>query len=180
MTTFHLEFTSELRSVCSPVGRITVNELPLESASPDNTHDADAIAVIHAIADKLNDLENLVQGQFDRLQRQIIAVAVDVAKAALNDEDLLIQKRVEHYVQIAVDAMQPAPSKTVFVHPKCSMRVKGWLEKSAVNAIEIKEDDSILPGDCRIESGDAGVLATLDSFLDLMCKKLSEERKTVQ
>ncbi len=166
MSKFHLEFASELASVSSPNGRITVEHSPLESSQPAKNDDANAIAALDLLATRFNELEIQAMTRIDRFEQQLIAMAFDVARAVLCDEEILIQKRVEQYVRIALDQMRPDIPKIVYVHPKCVAPIKRWIEQSAISTIEVKEDGSISPGDCRIESDETGVSATLDAFLD--------------
>jgi flagellar biosynthesis/type III secretory pathway protein FliH len=172
MSEFHVAFTINPSSISAPNGRLTIVEAPKVSAAPIKTYDAEAFAAIDCISAKLTELEDLLERRIDLMKQQISSLAIDVARAVVSDEELLIQKRVQSFVQAAFDQQHPSIPRTISVHPECLAPIQRWLQQGSHSGIEIKEDASILPGDCRIESGETGVAATLDAFLDLVFKQL--------
>ncbi len=175
MSLFHVEFAHRLSSVSVPIGRIHLEEHAASSPSAVKNFDAQAIAALHCLAQQLAELESMLRGRLDAFQGQIARLAVNVARHVLNDDQALVEKRVENYVQIAFDQSLKIVPQTIRVHPDCVAAITNWRQQVGNEMIEIKEDITIAPGDCRLDSSEAGIALMLDAYLEAVCERLSAD-----
>jgi flagellar biosynthesis/type III secretory pathway protein FliH len=172
---FHVEFAHRLSAVSVPGGRVQVQQHPAASPLPVKNFDAEAMAALRCLPQRLAEIESMLRDRLDLLQEQIARIAVKVARNVLNDDQVLIQKRVEKYVQIAFDQSPKFVPQTIHVHPDCAAAINDWVEKTGNQTIEVKADMTIAPGDCRVDSSASGIALMLDAYLDAVFEQLNAD-----
>jgi flagellar biosynthesis/type III secretory pathway protein FliH len=175
MAEFHLQITPDLSSVTVPGAVVTIQQAST-AASPTKSHDAEAVDTLRAIETRLSALEAELHNRMDQVGQRIISLAIEITGSILNEDDSLIEKRVRHYLELALDQSDIVGHRTVYVHPTCVPPIKRWIEETGVDSITVKEDVSVIPGDCRLESGNNGVSLALDAYLDAMSSHLNSKR----
>ena len=170
MSEFTVHLSQPIAGVSTPLVNTTVR---LRTDIERDNRQKQALSAMAAAAHSLASIERLIKARVDALAQEISLHAIDVARSVLNGDSALIEKRVAEFVQAAIGELRPAPPRQVFVHSTCAETIKRWVEEQESPPIEIISDDSVAPGDCRVESGAAGVAATLEAFFDAAHEKLA-------
>lgn len=172
MSVIHLTFPSSLTSITAQGCRVEVVDCAngasgdCDSAAEQKVDDQ-AIGALNAIARRLGEMQETHASERRDLSDQVSQAATEIARAVLNDQEL-VQQRSLQFVQIAIEQLQATVSKTAYVHPTCVETIQSWIDQSDMELLEVAADDSVEPGDCRIDCGDRGVTATLDALLESM------------
>ena len=143
---------------------------PMESA---------AMRSLQAIHQNLQTLDDRLNQELANLRSHLVSAARHIACEAIGSEDELVEKQVVHFAEILIGQMQPSSDVVFFVNPRCIAYLTAWLARSDRSDLAVQPDASVDPGDCRIESGDKGLLASLDSFLHEAAKKTDLARGEV-
>lgn len=173
MNDFQILFTTQPRSITSPDGLLVTHELPSAASQDSQRVDDRALETLQQISTELAKIDSLVRDEIDQCKRAVTSLAVDIAHAVLNGEMDLVEQRVKQYVSAALDASRPDVAKTVYVHPSCLPAIHAWADDSQVTNIDFRQDPALQPGDCRIETGDVGILAAFQDQLGAIAAKLS-------
>ncbi|MGB7344978.1 MAG: FliH/SctL family protein [Pirellulaceae bacterium] len=171
MSDFHLTFPISLSSVSANGCQFAIVDCASasEGAAPKECSQADdqAIGALNAIARRLHEMQSAFTSQATQLGDQVSQAATEIARAVLCDDEL-VQNRALQFVQIALEQIEGSLSKTAFVHPSCVATIQKWIDQSDMESLDVAGDESVAPGDCRIDCGETGVTATLDAFLESM------------
>ncbi|NNE01509.1 MAG: hypothetical protein HKN47_29710 [Pirellulaceae bacterium] len=172
MSNVQLQFKTMPTSIAAPGCHVSQHEMAAKPADPQL--DVQAAATLQAIATSIHALRSDVDQQLSQIQQSTTAIAIEICRAVLSDgAEELVAKRIEHYLQLALEQMRPDAPKQVSVHPDCADRIASWIADSVDPNIIISTDASIAAGDCRIESGQTGISASLNDFLDSITQQLS-------
>ena len=173
MSIVHIKFPSPPKRLSSPDANcVDVDCAVLDDSEASNgdidpaqpTVDPQVVESLSAIANRLTQLQGALASERQRLGQQVVQAATEVARAVLRDQEL-VQQRVVQFVQIATEQIDSNHHQTALVHPSCVDAVQSWLDESEAKSLHVIGDDTVSPGDCRIDCGDRGVTATLDAFL---------------
>ena len=112
------------------------------------------------------------------LQSLAARYAVEVARVFLGSMDELIEQRLQQNV-LHVLQHPDAIIVKLFVHPSCRESIKEWLDENGDLripnlGIEVMADDGLAPGDCRVDFGRSGRLASLEEQLKLVESRLRD------
>ena len=135
-------------------------------------YEAEAVAALRQTINKMDHIENEIQQRLDKIEGKIVDVAANIAEGVLNEDRDLIDERVQRFLELSMQQMLPLKVRSVYLHPSCHSAVESWLEKTSESSIEIFEDASILPGDCRVECDETGIVARLDNYLQAATAEL--------
>lgn len=156
---------------------------PAESeAEPDsNTPDPEHLAAID-IAIKQAQAELSSQNQL--LQSTAAKFALEIAKVVLGSTDELIEQRLQQNV-LRVMQRPDATTAKLYVHSTYRESIQQWLTDSSKAQlpevdIEILVDDDLIPGDCRVDFGQSGRLASLEEQLKLVESRLHQSIRESQ
>lgn len=174
MSEFRLNFKTPLTSVSTPGVVTTALE---DDSNALAQRDADACAALTAAQTSLGKIEQALTERLDSMNSTITDMAINVARNVFNSDQELISKRATEFVSAAFTELSPTVPNAVFVHPDCVATIEGWMDKSGEGPFAIRGDESILPGDCRVESGTQGVMAELDALLDSVVEHLSGQQE---
>ena len=174
MSEFRLNFKTPLTSVSAPGVVTTALEDDSKALAQ---RDADAFTALTAAQTSLAKIEQGLTVRLDSMNSAVTDMAINVARYVFNSDQELISKRATEFVSAAFAELHPSVPNAVFVHPDCVATIEGWMAKSGEGPFAIHGDESILPGDCRIESGTQGVMADLDALLDSVVEHLSGTQK---
>ena len=125
-----------------------------------------------ALIKKLAEIDSMINHAIQGLEDRAVSLAVGLARQTLESDDDLITERVQHFAQVLLKECEDTTLATLFVHPVCIPAIHEALADSSHQHVAIQPDPSLLPGDCRIESGDKGFLASLDALLESSVRTL--------
>ena len=167
MNRFQIQFDSSLTNACFWV--------PTEDVADTRESHEDAIATLNQIAQQIERIETQVADKIAAFTEHVASTAIEVARTVIHSDQELVERQVRNFVQQAMDSvasMQTKPGLTISVNPACVETIHDWAKESDATNIQVNPDESIPPGDCRIESGDQGVSASLDTLLQMILDRL--------
>lgn len=168
MPTLHVAFANPLTNITAADCKIAVRDAAANDATRDessaNTNQQTTEA-LQAIARQLSNLEIAKSDLMRQTSEQIAQAAAEIARAVLRDPEL-VQDRAVKFVELGVEQIDSNNDKIAWVHPSCVFTIQQWLEQADIRSLTVAGDDSVDPGDCRIDCGDTGVSATLDAYFD--------------
>lgn len=132
-----------------------------------------ALQTLETIGVRMSQIESGIQTWMQELREHSVCIAIDIAKAVLQTDDELIETRVRQFADFSLESIPSTRLTAVCVHPDCADTIRDWIQSSELGELEIRSDPRIDPGDCRLESGDAGVMATLESCFHSVVEQLT-------
>lgn len=179
MPVIRIPFPQSPASISVARGSVPVQnpgQLPPPAAEPPNTGppkaepvadpmESAAFQSLQAIHQNLQTLDERLNQELANLRPHLISAARQIACEAIGSEDELVEKQVVHFAEILIRQIRPTSNVVFFVNPRCIAYLTAWLARSDQSDLAVQPDASVAPGDCRIESGDKGLLASLESFL---------------
>ncbi len=164
MALIKIPFNASLAKVSSPRGHVTTSRMP-ESAAPAAEDLAAERQTLAALGRQLHEVQRAVQMETETVHKLVTKVAAVIAAEALGSDDALLAQRVVHYADLLMQQLQPQQTAIAFVHPECVETLKRWADEATLEHLEIRPDGNLAAGDCRIEVGGKGLVASLESFL---------------
>ena len=164
MPVIKIPFNVSLANVSAPRGHVTTCNAPRETAPAADDFAAER-KTLAAFGQQLFEIQRSMQSQAEAVHALVIKAAAAIAGEALGGDDALVEKRVVQFAEVLMRQIQPTQSATAFVHPQCVETLSRWAEEAEADSIEIRPDANLTPGDCRIEVGGKGMVASLESFL---------------
>ncbi|MEL6107455.1 MAG: FliH/SctL family protein [Planctomycetota bacterium] len=172
MFEFRIQFDAPPTGVTTPVGRVTTaNAAPDLKAVVDH---AAAVQTVDKVLLKVSEIERVTQQRIARWNQQVIALATQIAQAVVRMDDDFVQERVCQYVAAALDQLPDVHPEAIVVHPSCASSVRDWIQQSPHGELTVREDPSITPGDCVVESDASSVAAMLDAHLEAITRRFGE------
>jgi flagellar biosynthesis/type III secretory pathway protein FliH len=167
MALIKIPFNTSLANVSAPRGRVTTARISAPAAPADPPADdfSEERQTLAALGRQLLEVQRTVQSQTEQVQQLVTKVAAAIAAEALGGDDELLDRRVVHYADLLMQQLEPKQSATAFVHPKCVETLTRWADETTRQQLEIRPDGNLAAGDCRIEVGGKGLVASLESFL---------------
>jgi flagellar biosynthesis/type III secretory pathway protein FliH len=97
----------------------------------------------------------------------------------LNSTDEIIEQRLRENVTRVLDQPDAYSEATLFVHSDCHDAIQQWLlDSGSFESIEcevkVTVDDQLSPGDCRVNFGNSGRLASFEEQLKLVSARLKQ------
>lgn len=178
MTNFKLKFNAPVVSLalCSPLGRMRIED---SGALPDlesNRLNSEALLILRQISQRLDALESELQAQLQHQQREILSKAAEIAQMIVQSDEILIQSQLENFVRSCLGTIPATTPRSVHVHPDYVTPIQIWLKQFGSEPITVHPDASLAPGDCRVESAEGGVAATLEAFLETLPQLIQSEK----
>lgn len=129
-----------------------------------------------ALLKKLGEIDSMINHAIQGLEDRAVSLAVGLARQTLESDEALITERVQHFAHLLLKECEDTTLATLFVHPVCIPAIHEAIADSSHQHVAIQPDPTLLPGDCRIESGDKGFLASLDALLESSVNTLPQRR----
>ncbi|MEO1526415.1 MAG: FliH/SctL family protein [Planctomycetota bacterium] len=175
MVEFRVQFDTTPASVTTPVGKIAPTESST-TAEPSETIDASAaIQTVDNVLIKIAEIERVTQQRLTQFNNQVIHIATQVARSIVRFDEDFVQERVCQYVAAALDEIPNVRPDAVVVHPSCAASVRSWIEQSPHGDLAVREDASIAPGDCLVDTDAGGVAAMMDAHLEAFMRRFNEQ-----
>ena len=180
-TSFQVQFEIPLVSVSAMGALVVAENLTREALALDDVESGPDLAAeelvqtIQSIEAKLAAISETIQAQNQSVVAAATEYGLEIVRLLLQNDDELIEKRLLRYVEIGLAQNDPeAGEPQIYVHSECLEGLKTWMAAAGKLNLELHADDSILPGDCRIEVGETGLLASVESQLELIATKLRQ------
>lgn len=173
MPNFVINLDSPLKTVI-PKGSPIPPDVNVESRTVETTrsYGAGLVATAKAIEESVLRIRTTIESQQNQIETFALAFATEFVRTVLGTVDELIQQRLERAVSLALEDVDSELPPKVFVHPSCLQHIQAWLSSNTEFEIEVLPDEALIAGDCRVEFGNEGLLASLDSQLELIQTKL--------
>lgn len=123
------------------------------------------LAALRQASAKFSMISNEVSHRLASLNQSLPSVAMAVAKAALLSDQDLVNERTKRFVQACLEFEDSEAVTRIAIHPDCIPALQEYLSSIERESIQIQSDPQLVPGDCRIDNGQTGLIATLDSCL---------------
>jgi flagellar assembly protein FliH len=142
-------------------------------------------AVIRAQAnDVLNQTEELRREKLEELEQEIVGLAVEIAERLLTVQLSQDQEVILSVASESLRLVADRPSVVLFVSPAELELVESKKDelKSLLPAraqLQVVADAAIEPGGCRIDTGQGGVDATMETRREALQKALYARERTV-
>ncbi|MEO1619357.1 MAG: FliH/SctL family protein [Planctomycetota bacterium] len=167
MAVIKIPFSAPVANVTTTKGSVTEFEVETKQSDGD-LHALEALEVLRQIESQMVGLRQDWDRQAKATEKQLVEIAISVARQALGSDSELIQERVQHFAEQLLHHFSPpeASGLTAFVHPDCVTTLQQWARNSEATDLVCKPDPNLAPGDCRIEADGKGLSASLDSLLN--------------
>ncbi len=160
MSVFRLKFEHDLNSINVLEGRITIEHAPTLDPSK-------ALETLSSINDQIKVAHQRLENHMQAVEKVIYETAIQIAVTAMGEDEDAIRIRLERFAQVATEALRPRLPTLIAVHPSCLAAIEDWIAHNhAEFKAEIYADENLAPGDCRVENGEMGVSATLESMIE--------------
>lgn len=136
---------------------------------------SDAIGgVVASISDQLSRIETQLRQQNADVKSAAATYALQGLKTLMQQDEPLLVSRVERYIELALQQADPEQLPTVYVHSSLRDSIAVRLTAGLESKLKIETEDTLAPGDCRIELNDNGLIASLGHQLQLMEQRLQK------
>ncbi len=194
MQGFNVRFDSPLISAAMAGAESIVSEAPKVAPAPTNIAKPApkpspppvdlAMQTLDAIKNELRKTTAELSSQHAALQSTAASYAIEIVRVFLGSTSDAVEQRLQQNV-IRVLQHPDAVIVKLHVHSSCHESIKRWLNEESDLlipdlAIEVLEDDSLSPGDCRVDFGQSGRLASLEDQLKLVESKLRDSIRADQ
>jgi len=169
MPVIKIPFNASLTNVSVPRGNVTLCQVR-ESASTDRDTFALEQKTLAAFGKQLAEIQRAMQVQNESIHSLVTKVATAIAGEALGSDNELVEQRVIHFAEVLMQQVPAESAAATFVHPDCLDTLKRWATEAGLEQLEIRSDANLTPGDCRVEVGGKGLVASLESFLAAAAK----------
>lgn len=174
MSSFTVQFDQPLAFV------VTANALDVaQTAMPPTSESASSpteqtllLQTAKSIESRLNRIDQIIQSQNQLISNAAVEYAIEISKTILQSDDELIKKRIAIYVDQALKNTEPTGPARIFVHSQFTQNIESWISQETELQFVVAADDALPAGDCRIEFGEVGLLASLTHQLELIKAKL--------
>ncbi|MEM6470749.1 MAG: FliH/SctL family protein [Planctomycetota bacterium] len=179
MVTIRVPFKRPVASVSTPNGSVVAAPSPTPNAEAEQLRSDRALKTLEGIAAIVQSMAEEQDRQFSEAKQQLALAAIEVCRQVLGEDSELLQQRVQHFVDLAIQenaAHRSTTSLTAFVHPTCVSMIQNWTLEHEMTNLHCKPDATLAPGDCRVESEGKGIAASLDAFLEATMMRLEGVR----
>ncbi len=107
--------------------------------------------------------------ELSSIRNQVIEIVTQFAETlarTLFTKDIeLVERRLNTSIEAGLSQFDPSSATVVWVNGTCLTSIQQQISNRDSEPIEICEDPLLLPGDCRIENGNDGIIARLENQL---------------
>lgn len=172
MNAFDIQFPTPLFSI--DAGRTEVQVVASNATHNQNAVELDRIeATLRNLDQHIGQLRQKIQEQQDYLMTSVTQIAVQIAQTVLQSDQELVTQRLSQNIETALSAAPVSGEIELFIHPDCIEPIRSIPSVNEM-AIQLKADDSIAKGDCRLEFGEAGLLACLQNQIEWVATNLGQ------
>ncbi|MFK7737116.1 MAG: FliH/SctL family protein [Pirellulaceae bacterium] len=175
MSVFQLDFNVALPSVHSDEARVVIQDI----VGPDEDFQRDVLNSLTAVQTQVQALETAVAQDLQKIRDSFAAGVVEIARVVLGEDETLVEKRVQRFLDAAMEAMPSGTVTKVAVNPEHVAVITEALRSTGGEGVDVIGDANVAAGDCRVENSMNGYSATLEAIL-LRAKDMIDFREGCQ
>jgi len=129
-----------------------------------------------AITERLHNLMKALKNPFEKtdldVSEYLLALALNLCRTILRSELSANREYIQKTVDEALSILASESGDiTIFLHPDdCDLISVNW--EAEIDALKVKSDPNLFPGDCRVQRNDSLVDATIEAQLQKLFMQL--------
>ena len=136
-------------------------------------------ATITRVEAALTDVLAELSSQRTAFQAAAANYALEIVHVLLGSTSEIIEQRLQENVARVLHDPDAFTVANLYVHSTCRDSIEQWIQKSELTdrlegKLKILVDEKLSPGDCRVDFGQSGRLASLDEQLKLVAARLKQ------